>query len=180
MLFLPSSAVAAWTYPVDYVAELKHLRAAYTTGPGAVLPGAPAVRDEAGRAGERGCSGIWTGETVFMIGRESVRPRGESREGQELLMPTLAMAVAVDDPESVDSTLEEIAGNLLRVVNLPSMRDNKIAIHSETLSDADEATLIRSIPLATLFSAGTVRELLGSLELSWAVARSPAGGEYEP
>ncbi|HSW46215.1 MAG TPA: PDZ domain-containing protein [Phycisphaerae bacterium] len=169
LLFLPASAVAAWTYPLDYVGELDRLKAAYPQGVVAfylrlltwgMKPDAL----------ETGLLRHLVGETVFMLGHVAVRPLGGLGDDDILLVPSFALLVEVDDPETVEATLEEMAPNLLRLVNLRSAQESRVAVHAETLSDADESTIVRSIPLATLFPAGTMRELLGSTELSWAVA----------
>lgn len=168
LLFLPSSAVAAWSWPIDYVAELKRLRSANPQGPlpfylGLLQLGMPAD------ALDDGFKHL-TGDTVFMIGRVSVRPRGELGERHELLMPTLALSVAVDDPEAVVAMLRGLSGNLLRLVNLPSIGESQVTLQSELLGENDESTRIHSVPLSTLLPTGPVRELLGSLEVSWTVA----------
>ncbi len=169
MLFLPSSAVAAWTYPVDYAGELRHLRSARPQGAVSFYLQVLELGMQPNVI-ETGLVSHLKGDTVFMIGRLPVQPRGAARDQDTILMPTFALLVGVDDTEIVDGTLEEMAANLLRLANLPAGPNSRVAIHSETLSAADEATIIRSIPLVNLLPAGTVRDLLESVELSWTVA----------
>jgi len=169
MLFLPSSAVAAWTYPVDYVGELRRLRSANPAGAVSFYLRALELGMRPNVV-ENDLLNHLKGDTAFMIGRIPVRQQGAGGARDEILMPTFALLVGVDDAELVDGTLEEMAANLLRLANLPAGPNSKVAIHSETLSAADEATIIRSIPLVNLLPAGTVRKLLSSVELSWTVA----------
>lgn len=169
LLFLPSSAVAAWTYPINYVNELRSLQA---SNPQGVIPFYLNLLQWRMKpdALQHGLLRHLVGDTVFMIGQVTVRPRSGLNDAQTLLMPTIALSVAADDPDAVEATLEELAGNVLRLVNLQSAPESGVTVHKEALTDADESTLLRCIPLAALFPPGALRELMGSLELSWAVA----------
>ena len=169
LLFLPSSVVAAWTYPVDYPGELKRLRASHSQG---VIPFYLNLLQWRMKPDglDNGLLRHLVGDTVFTIGQVTVRPRSGLNDAETLLMPTFALCVGVDAPDVVEATLEELAANVLRLVNLQSAPESRVTVHTETLTEADESTLLWCIPLATLFPPGALRELMGSLELSWAVA----------
>lgn len=188
LLFLPSSTLVAWTCPIRYSAEYRQLKAAYSRD----LARFYIELIEWGMAGgrlERDLLNHLVGDSVLIVGQTTVSPKGRTAAEQCVQIPTFALAIETDNPASVDGVMLQIASNLLRVVNLqlPSGAQAKIEEDSlngseptstvagngddlQTILPVVSSVSVRSVPLATLLPAGAVRELLGSLELSWTVA----------
>jgi len=167
LLFLPPSTVAAWTHPIDYAAEFRQLKAAYPQGivrffiallQGGMRPGAL----------EHDLFEHLVGDTVLIIGQVLARPKPLDPDHGSLQVPSLALMVETDDPDSVAAALQQAAGNLLRLVNLQYAPEDYVRIEAEPIGESDGT--IRSITLERMFPAGVARELLGSFEVSWTVA----------
>jgi len=167
LLFLPSSTVAAWTHPIDYAAEFRQFKAAYPQGIVRffidLLQGG--MRPE---ALERDLLEHLVGDTVLIIGQVLARPKPLDPNHGSLQVPSLALMVETDDPDSVETALQQAAGNLLRLVNLQYAPEDYVRIETEPIGESDGT--IRSITLTRMFPAGVARELLGSFEVSWTVA----------
>lgn len=181
LLFLPPSAIFAWSYPFNYVNEYRRFMAAPAQTPQRLYLEILQWGLPAGKL-ENDLLRHLIGDTVCVIGRVPVYPKGRGA-GNPLLMPTFAFAVQTDAPEQVDETLKQVAGNILRLVNLPSTPENVVQIEEEALRrgvslhgnngefeveppDAACGTL-RSISLSRMYSPGLYRELFGAAELSW-------------
>lgn len=183
LLFLPPSAIFAWSYPFNYVNEYRRFMAAPAQAPQRFYLEILQWGLSPGKL-ENDLLRHLVGDTVCMVARVPVYPKGQGI-GNPLLLPTFAFAVQIDDPDKVDETLRQIAENMLRLVNLPSSPDNTVQIEEETLrrgrslhgnngefelepAHAASGTL-RAIPLARMCPPGLYRELFGANELSWAV-----------
>lgn len=166
LLFLPASTIAAWTYPLDYVDGYEQLqrqspRSLVRFYLNLIQWGMPPA------ALEENLLAHLKGDTVFVVGQLPIRAPGRPPGSTLIRVPTLAAVVETDNRDSVETVLEQIADNLLRLVNLQSGSDTKVQIRRQPLNGGGE--VVRSIPLESLFPSGLSRELFGSLELSWAV-----------
>ncbi|HOW70532.1 MAG TPA: PDZ domain-containing protein [Phycisphaerae bacterium] len=183
LLFLPPSAIFAWSYPFGYVNEYRRFMAAPAQTPQRFYLEVLQWGLPAGRL-ENDLLRHLVGDTVCVIARIPVYPKGKGT-GNPLLMPTFAFAVQTDDSDKVDDTLRQMTRNLLRLVNLPPTSDNPVQVEEETLRrgwsihgnngefevEPPHAACgtLRSIPLGRLFPPGLYRELFGATELSWIV-----------
>ena len=183
LLFLPPSAIFAWSYPFNYVNEYRR----FTTGPTQSLQrlyldilqwGLPAGKLE------NDLLRHLVGDTVCVVARVPVYPKGRAANNP-LLMPTFAFAVETNDPEKVDDTLRQIASNMLRLANVPSTPERAIQLEEEPLRPSPSAHgnngefeadppsaacgTLHAIPLSRLYPPGLYRELFGAAELSWAI-----------
>lgn len=167
LLFLPPSTVAAWTYPIDYAAEFKRLKAVYPQG---IVRFFIELLQTGMRAGalEHDLLEHLVGDSVLIVGQVPVRPKPLDPEHESLQVPSLALIVETDDPDLVEATLQQMAINLLRLVNLQYAPEDYVRIEQEPIDEKSDGT-IRSITLERMFAGGTARELLGSFEISWTV-----------
>jgi len=168
LLFLPPSTVAAWTHPIHYADEFKRLKSAYPQGVvrffiKLLQAGLPAD------ALENDLFEHLVGDSVLIVGQISVQPDPLDMDSESLQVPSLALMVETDDPDSVETTLQKIANNLLRLVNLQYGPEDYVRIEEEPIDESESSELIRSITLERMFMPGATRELLGSYEISWSV-----------
>ncbi len=167
LLFLPASTMAAWTQPIDYVAQYRQLRAANPQGVVRFFMDLLQWQMPTGGLEQHLLSHL-VGDTVVIVGAVSVCPPGRDPIQGLLQVPSLALTVETDDPDSVDGALEQLGRNLLRLVNLQYPPEEQIELTYEVVGD--QGASIRSVSLGSLLPPGAARELFGSVEFSWAVA----------
>lgn len=167
LLFLPASTLAAWTQPIDYVERYRQLRAANPQGVVRFFMDVLQWQMPTGGL-EQHLFGHLVGDTVVMVGAVSVCPPGRDATDGLLEVPSLAVTVETDDPDSVEGILEQLGRNLLRLVNLQYPPEEQIDLTHEVVGDGGAS--IRSVSLGSLLPPGAARELFGSVEFSWAVA----------
>lgn len=167
ILRLPASTLAAWTWPIRYAEEYRRLEAADADGTfrfyiDLMQAGLPPDTLQTGLLGHL------VGDTIVMIGYLPLPPAPGEPAGSVLLLPTAALAVETDDPDSVAAVAQHVIDNLLRLLNLQPLPDGPLAVRESTVPP--HGPTIRSLPVGRLFATQTACEFLRSLEISWTVA----------
>ncbi len=157
---LPASAVVAWTQRIDFVEAFRRLDAAYPEGALRFLHPAPPGEEIEDRLLRH-----LVGDSIFMIGRAASRPTGAE---SDLLLPVLALAVETDDPRTVESMMERLAGNFLESLDLESFPDGELPVEYKPLGPSGGGIL--SIAVGRLLWSQSGCPLFRSLEISWTVA----------
>jgi len=164
---LPESTVVAWTHTIDYVEEFRKLNARHSKGLvrlyiDLLKSGLP------NEALEGQLLSHLKGDTIFLVGQTQKLPQPEEQLTSIQQLPALAMVAETESPGPVEKTLLHVAGNILRLFNLPQEEKEPYRISSEPL-ERGEGTLY-SIPIGQLFSGGSNSPLFQSLQISWTVA----------
>ncbi len=162
---LPASAILVWTVPINY---LEH----YRTIQGAEADPAARFYLDVLRSGlgeqelERGLLRHLVGDSIVVVGGgQAVEP---TRTRPALWVPSIALMVRTDESATTKAILEQMADNLLRLLNLQTGDGQTLYIHRERMNEQDDWLSV--VPVDRLFASGSLYTFIRPREICWTVA----------
>ncbi|NLX14702.1 MAG: PDZ domain-containing protein [Phycisphaerales bacterium] len=161
---LPASAVLAWTVPINYLEQYRLLLSAEAD------PAARFYMDVL-RSGlgeqelERGLLRHLIGDSIVVIGESRTIEPTPTRPA--LWVPALALMVRTDDVESTKTIVEQMGGNVLRLLNLQAGEGRSLSIHRERMNERDDWLSV--LPIDRLFASESLHTFIRPQELCWTV-----------